>query len=125
MLGVTMGAGLVIAAAGATPDRSEVSEQRPGPYEKAKPNSELIALSTVVNDTHQQLLVVDPKLRVVSVYHVDLASGNVELRCVRNIHWDLQMEYFNGNGLLPAEIRSMLGARLDAAQRRTPYRGPN
>ena len=38
-------------------------------------------------------------------------SGAVKLQCVRHIHWDLQMEYFNGTGLTPQEIRSMLESR--------------
>jgi hypothetical protein len=46
-----------------------------------------------------------------SVYHVELSSGNVELRCVRNIHWDLQMMYFNGKSPLPQEILSMIQAK--------------
>ena len=59
----------------------------------------------MVGDKYQQM-VVDPKSRVMSVYHVDLASGSIHLRCVRNIHWDLQMMDFNGTAPLPQEIRA-------------------
>ena len=111
MLGALVGAGLAIAAVAATPDRSQTFAQRLGSYESAGPSGDLIALSTTVDDKYQQVTVIDPKLRAISVYHVELASGHVELCSVRNIHCDLQMEYYNNNGLLPTEIRSMLEPR--------------
>ena len=45
------------------------------------------------------------------VYHIDLATGEVSLKSVRNIHWDLQMIEFNGTRPLPREVRSMLEQR--------------
>jgi hypothetical protein len=111
VFGALVGAGLVMAAVGATPDRSQRLVARPRPDQAVQAEGQLIALSTTVNDKYQQLTVIDPKLRSMSVYHVELATGNIELRCVRNIHWDLQMECFNGNGLLPPEIRAMLEPR--------------
>lgn len=111
VLGALVGAGLVIAAVSAAPDRGNAFAQRTGSSPSATSTGELIALSTTVGDKYQQVTVIDPKLRAMSVYRVDLASGFVELRCVRNIHWDLQMEYFNGNGLSPQEIRLMLEPR--------------
>ncbi len=111
MFGALVGAGLVMAAVGATPDRSEVVGQRLWPCASANPEGPLIAVSTIVDDKYQQLTVIDPKARVISVYRVQLATGDVELRCVRNIRWDLQMDYYNGNGLLPPEIRSALELR--------------
>lgn len=110
VLGVLVGVGLVIAAVGVLPDRSEALAQRIPPYRLTSADGELIALSTTVGDKYQQLTVIDPKLRVLSIYHVDLASGDVELRCVRNIHWDLQMTYYNGKTPLPQEIQSLLEA---------------
>ena len=111
MLGALVGAGLAMAAVAAAPNRSEDIGQRPGAYEVAKAAGDLIALATVVGDRYQQVTVIDPKLRAMSVYHVELASGEVKLRCVRNIRWDLQVEYYNGKGLSPAEIRSMFEPR--------------
>lgn len=110
LFGALVGAGLVMAAVGATPDRSE-GVQRLWPSGSANPEGPLIAVSTIVEDKYQQLTVIDPKARVISVYRVQLATGDVELRCVRNIRWDLQMDYYNGNGLLPPEIRSALELR--------------
>src|SRR5947209_5057567 len=67
--------------------------------------SDLIALATPVGDARQQLTVIDPKMHVVSVYHIELATGEITLKSVRNIHWDLQMSEFNGVNPLPREIR--------------------
>ncbi len=39
------------------------------------------------------------------VYHID-ASGVITLKSARNIHWDLQMEQYNGTSPLPRDIRS-------------------
>ena len=111
MLGGLIGAGLAIAALGAAPDRGEFFGPRSVPDEAAKPAGELIGLSTTVDGRYQQVTVIDPKLRAISVYHVELASGDIELCCVRDIRWDLQMEYYNGKGLSPPEIRLMLESR--------------
>lgn len=111
MLGALVGAGLVMAAVGATADGIPGFGPRAAPYTAARPEAQLTALSTVVDGKYQQLTIIDPNLRTMGVYHVDLASGDIKLCCVRNLHWDLQMDYYNGNGLLPPEVRSMLELR--------------
>lgn len=112
VLGILFGVGLVIAAAGAVPERGDPLAQRGSfPSPVAAAGGDLIALSTVVGDKYQQLTVVDPKAKVISVYHVELATGNVRLCCVRNIHWDLQMKHYNGDSPLPREIQSLLEPR--------------
>ena len=68
----------------------------------------LVTLSAAVGDKIQQLTVIDPDLRVLSVYHIELTTGEVSLKSVRNIHWDLQMTEFNGKSPLPREIRTLL-----------------
>jgi hypothetical protein len=68
----------------------------------------LIALPTLAGEQRQQLTVIDPDTRVLGVYHIDLASGEVTLKSVRNIHWDLQMIEFNGTNPLPREVRAIL-----------------
>ena len=54
---------------------------------------------------------IDPDLKVVSVYHLELVSGEITLKSVRNIHWDLQMTEFNTSAPQPREIRSLLEQR--------------
>ncbi len=68
----------------------------------------LIALSASSGDQHQQVTVIDPATRAMSVYHIALATGEVTLKSVRRIHWDLQMNEFNATQPLPGEIRSMI-----------------
>ena len=57
------------------------------------------------------LTVIDPRQRVIGVYHIDLSTGKITLKSVRNIQWDLQVEEFNNVSPLPKEIRSSLEQR--------------
>src|SRR4051812_47016932 len=70
--------------------------------------SGLITLSTPISDSRQQLTLIDPQMRSMCVYHIDSASGEITLKSVRNIHWDMQLNEFNGKTPLPREIRAML-----------------
>jgi hypothetical protein len=84
---------------------SEAAAQRnPG----AENGTELITIATPATDRGQQITLIDPKLRVMSVYHVDAGTGALSLRSVRNITYDLQMLDYNVVGLKPEEIRSVL-----------------
>lgn len=108
VLGALVGAGLVLAAGGALDDRDEVFAQRLATSHQAVPGNGLIALSGPVGEKGQLLMVIDPSLRVIGVYHIDLVSGRIALRSVRDVRWDLQMMYLNNEGPLPQEIRSLL-----------------
>jgi hypothetical protein len=68
----------------------------------------LIALAAAAGEQRQQVTVIDPDTRVLGVYHVDLSTGEVTLKSVRNIHWDLQMIEFNATKPLPREVRSII-----------------
>jgi len=74
-------------------------------------SSHLSVVSTTTGERTQQLMVLDPQLRVLSVYHVDLGTGEIVLKSVRNIRWDLQMTEFNAQTPLPREIRSLVEQR--------------
>jgi hypothetical protein len=54
--------------------------------------------------------VIDPDIGAIAVYHVDKLSGEIELRSVRKIEWDLVLEDYNGckTSPRPAEVRAML-----------------
>lgn len=80
--------------------------QRPAPPNLGSPG--LISHMTTVGENRQQLTVLDPEMRAIAVYQIDLAKGNITLKSVRNIHWDLQMAEFNTEAPLPREIRTML-----------------
>jgi len=103
-----VGAGLVTAALGAIGEPDAAMLRRTPPSQSAAADGGMIALSTVVEGKYQQVTLIDPSRHVMSVYQIDLASGNVKLCCVRNFHWDLQMLQHNGERPLPREIRSAL-----------------
>src|SRR3990172_11230505 len=87
--------------------RTRLHAQQPAP----RPAGELIALNSDVEDGRQQIVVIDPKSRVMSVYHVEHATGVISLKSVRNIHADLLMDEFNTESPLPKEIRAILDQR--------------
>jgi hypothetical protein len=78
------------------------------PESAVERRSELIAVSAMVGERVQQVTVIDSRQRVMSVYHIELATGAVTLKSVRNITWDLQLPEFNGVKPLPREIRALL-----------------
>lgn len=89
----------------------EASAQRPpAGHDRASPSSELIALSADV-EGRQQITVIDPRSRVMAVYHVDRATGALSLKSVRNVHWDLLIEDFNSANPTPREIRALAEPR--------------
>ncbi len=69
---------------------------------------DLMAFSSEGTLGPSQVTLIDAKARVMCVYHVDRSSGEIELKSVRNFHWDLLIEEFNGVRPLPREIRALL-----------------
>ncbi len=108
VIGLTVGASLLVAGAWAVgaPGFSQGQAVTVPAH-----GGELISLATPVGDNRQQLTVIDPKMRVVSVYHIELATGEITLKSVRNISWDLQMSEFNGVNPLPRDIRTLVETR--------------
>ena len=109
-LGILVGVGLVMAAAAMAEPRGEALIQRGAPVSPAPAaaaGTELIVVPTALADKVQMLTVVDPRQRVVSVYHIDTTTGKITLKSVRNIHWDLQIDHLNTDEPLPQQIRSM------------------
>jgi hypothetical protein len=106
VVGAVVLAGLVVAMLGTTLMPREGFAQRLGPTPTS--TSGLITHTTPLGDNRQQLTVIDPEMRVMSVYHIETSTGQIVLKSVRNFHWDLQMLEFNGTNPLPREIRAML-----------------
>lgn len=67
-----------------------------------------VLFSTTVDPQRQLLTVFDPETLALCVYHVETDSGEISLKSVRNLTWDMQMVELNGKSPLPQEIRSML-----------------
>jgi len=54
-----------------------------------------------------QVTLIDVEKHTMSVYHIDRATGEIELKSVRNFHWDLLIDDFNGVIPLPRDIRAL------------------
>ena len=72
------------------------------------PTEQLIALTSDLPGSHQQVTVIDAKARIMSVYHIENTTGVISLKSVRNIRADLLMDEFNTESPLPREIRAIL-----------------
>jgi hypothetical protein len=104
--GVLVFAGLIVAVLSVTvqPDAVFAGRMAASPVSSS---GQLVTQVTSLGDNRQQTVVIDPELHVMAVYHID-AAGEIVLKSVRNFHWDLQMEQFNGTSPLPREIRSQI-----------------
>ena len=111
VFGALAGAGLILAAYCAFEYDNDAVAQQIGAHSRVNAGEQLIALTTPVGDKSQLLTVIDQRQRVIGVYHIDLPTGKIALRSVRNITWDLQMTEFNGENPLPREIRMLLEQR--------------
>jgi len=114
ILGTLLGMGLVMAAVAAAEPRGDIYAQRGTPANTAPAaaaGTELIVVSTSLGEKGLMLTVVDPRRRVIGVYHIETATGKIALKSVRDIQWDLQITDLNNENPLPQEIRSLLEQR--------------
>jgi hypothetical protein len=86
------------------------SGQRPAaaPSHPAGTTEKLWLTTLPLDDSRHALIVVDPILRQVAVYHVDAAAGTLTLKSSRDISADLQVGDFNAQEPKPASLRKML-----------------
>ncbi len=106
VLGSGLVVGLVMLVAGGLCEHRLVYGENRNPG-----SSELIALSSDGPEARQQVTVIDPKTRVMSVYHISHGDGTITLMSVRSIAADLLMDEYNTNSPLPRDIRAMLSNR--------------
>ena len=64
-------------------------------------------LSSMLPTGVQQIVVVESKGQSMAVYHVEPVHGKIQLKSVRRLTWDLQMEQFNGLDPLPSELKAL------------------
>lgn len=114
-LALTTGLGLLIWNSAF---RQEAAAQRPplGPLNSkvqqvTSSQNGLVALGFEEDGATPQVVIVDPQTRAMSVYQIDRTTGEISLKSVRNVRWDLQMEEFNGVSPTPGEIRALLERR--------------
>ncbi len=104
---------IVIAVFSVRTGHTQPLDQQPARYDGGglNPSDQLIALSSDADKLNQQVTLIDPRGRVMSVYHINRQTGEITLKGVRKFDWDLQMEDFNGVSPSPREIRSLLQQR--------------
>ena len=107
LTGAVLIAGLVIAAT-AVRSSSEPAAGAPVDFQHRPQSGELITHVTAADGQPQIVTVIDPRERVMAIYHVDRVSGQITPKSVRNFTWDLQMIEFNSGDPLPQDIRSGL-----------------
>ena len=81
VLGLLVGLGVLLVLTFGFP---EASAQR-GASDRATPSADIMALSFDAGEGRQQVTVIDPRSRVMAVYHVDRATGALSLKSVRNV----------------------------------------
>jgi len=104
--GLLVISGLLLVATASRSERSLVFAQRPPRQIGSREG--LIALTVSAGDGAEHVALVDPIERIMSVYAIDPKSGEIHLKSVRNVYWDLKMDEFNGTSPSPSEIRAML-----------------
>ena len=106
-VGALLGASLVIGAM-AGRSSSEPAYAPPIDLPGRANSSELFTQVTATDGQPLTVTVIDPKQRVMAIYHVDRASGEIMPKSVRNITWDLQIIEYNSGKPLPQDIRNGL-----------------
>jgi hypothetical protein len=108
--GVFVGLALLVAAGVVGFADAQVPRSAPHAtmtQDRAASSPDLLALSHDGGDGRQQIAIVDPRQRVIAVYTIDRASGALQLKSVRNLQWDLQIEDYNSGTPAPRDIRAL------------------
>ena len=106
-LGGALVGAVVLALAWLPSTAEQVAAQQTIGVTPAAPGS-LIALSHTAAGNRQQVTIIDPTKRVMTVYHIEPEEGTIELKSVRKFEWDMEMVQYNGTSPLPADIRKLL-----------------
>lgn len=106
VLGLALVVGLMAATRAWPGPRGEVLQ----PAAAAQPatSGEFVVLTMALGDRRQQVSVIDAKTKCLCVYHIEADTGQVWLKSVRNLRWDMELQEFNGTSPLPREIRSLV-----------------
>ncbi len=107
-LGWIVAVGIAVAWVASHSSRDSALAQPPrGASTPVHASDTLLAFPSSENGATQTLTVIDPIQRSMGVYQIDRGTGEIMLRSVRSIRWDLQMEEFNTHSPKPKEIRAL------------------
>ena len=125
LLGLLVGVLVAAVAISAGTDRSNLYAQRLGGLDAQAPSGDgLTALLGPVVENQQLVVLIDQQRQTMGTYHVQVESGQISLRSVRNFRWDLQMDEFNGAEPLPEKIQALLRTRSLQPERDSGARRP-
>lgn len=106
VIGAFVGLGLICLAKGGSWGQGTAEAAAP----RAATSSEsgrLIAFAESLVEGQRQVVVIDALEKVIGVYHVS-QDGEIQLKSVRKIEWDLKIEEFNSVGPAPSEVRAQV-----------------
>jgi hypothetical protein len=83
----------------------EVFSQPAAPVQSSSADGQMQVLSTLLPTGVQQIVMVDSQNRTMAVYHIEAMTGKIQLKSVRSLRLDLNMEEFNATTPLPSEMR--------------------
>lgn len=106
----TLTGSCLVAALGFAAWINQADAQSPDPATFVSQDG-IIALHLDGSETADAVALLDTKSRVMSVYHIDRSNGEVSLKSVRNVTWDLQLDEFNGVKPSPKEIKNLVPPR--------------
>lgn len=106
-IGALLGAFVTVAVLGFVPSGSAAHADAMSAWQPGV-GGELITSVNPTAENRQLITMIDPRTRVLAVYLIDGATGEVSLKSVRAFQWDLQLAEFNGTSPLPREIRSLV-----------------
>lgn len=89
-----------------SPSQSQLKTAKSGATAQVSATPNLIVTTTIIEGT-QQLTLIDPNTRVISIYHVS-SDGRLTLKCVRDAQWDMKIDDYNGASPSPREIRALI-----------------
>ena len=90
----------------------QVHAQRFGDSDRSgSQRDELIPLAGTVVEGQQLIVLVDPRRETLASYHVDGRTGQIALRSVRKVRWDLELDEFNGTEPSAEKIQALLRTR--------------
>ena len=71
----------------------------------------MVMTSVPLTDGGQQVVVMDAQKKVLACYHTN-GNGEIELKSIRNIGFDLQLKAFNDKSELePDDIQALINKR--------------
>ena len=110
VLGTVVGFVVVWVFSSSEPRPNQLFAQLPATVgaDAVSASGDLIALGSDVAEGRQQVTVIDSRSLVMTVYHIEHATGTISLKSVRNIRADLLLDEYNTASPLPREIRAIL-----------------